>query len=171
MMWEHNNAPASIVEDLRQAVVLFELAWLDFHKLVLMDDLWSIVDHDFMVEMNATSYKQCLVRKTHQFLATRGTTFLSLGAQGSEDVIILRFCLFEMSTGPEHASIRSHVLMARVLGGGDETVGYVAKSPMDLRLLVARVVDYLVLAGVDEGEPTESTALEEQKLPNWGNSS
>ncbi|GJZ31212.1 hypothetical protein Tco_0576259 [Tanacetum coccineum] len=38
--------------DLWQAVVLFELAWLDFHKLVLMDDLWSIGNHDFVVEMN-----------------------------------------------------------------------------------------------------------------------
>ncbi|GJS08133.1 hypothetical protein Tco_0364929 [Tanacetum coccineum] len=32
---------------------LFELAWLDFHELVLMDDLWSIDNHDFVVEMNA----------------------------------------------------------------------------------------------------------------------
>ncbi|GJS66183.1 hypothetical protein Tco_0680747 [Tanacetum coccineum] len=40
-------------QDLRQAVVLFELAWLDFHELVLMDDLWYIGNHDFVVEMNA----------------------------------------------------------------------------------------------------------------------
>ncbi|GJV87459.1 hypothetical protein Tco_1531397 [Tanacetum coccineum] len=31
-----------IFQDLWQAVVLFELAWMDFHEFVLMDDLWSI---------------------------------------------------------------------------------------------------------------------------------
>ncbi|GJS31227.1 hypothetical protein Tco_0491847 [Tanacetum coccineum] len=39
--------------DLWQAVVLFELAWMDFHEFVLMDDLLSIGNHDFVVEMNA----------------------------------------------------------------------------------------------------------------------
>ncbi|GKA61001.1 hypothetical protein Tco_0760408 [Tanacetum coccineum] len=43
----------NILEDLWQAFVLFELAWLDFHELVLMDDLWSIGNHDFVVEMYA----------------------------------------------------------------------------------------------------------------------
>ncbi|GJW39651.1 hypothetical protein Tco_0065496 [Tanacetum coccineum] len=47
-----NPYKAFLRKDLWQAVVLFELAWLDFHELVLMDDLWSIGNHDFVVLEN-----------------------------------------------------------------------------------------------------------------------
>ncbi|GJT67249.1 hypothetical protein Tco_1018729 [Tanacetum coccineum] len=45
--------------DLWQAVILFKLAWLDFHELVLMDDLWSIGNHDFVVENECSRNYQC----------------------------------------------------------------------------------------------------------------
>ncbi|GJT22830.1 hypothetical protein Tco_0892767 [Tanacetum coccineum] len=87
-------------QDLWQAFVLFELAWMDFHELVLMNDLWSIGNHDFVVEKDAHRFIICCVEEDSPFLLDR-TTFC-LGGHGVEFHSLTPFVLEEQGLKKRH---------------------------------------------------------------------